>query len=294
MWTKRTTTTRPFAILAAVAVLLLFSVAAVKTTTVHAAKDDHDRLTVQALNGRESIRPGRPSPTNNSETSPTPTTTTTTGNGNDTTNNNGRTDSSSEVKVDGRLHGGDPDDCGFFDPIHHHLPCEIDVDMTMVKTPAPNDGRDPLTAKPSMQPTPVPTVPTTAPAAAPPPDVPSATSPTTDDEECTADDGGSFGQIGLVENIVRVEYMYEMELVDGATTYDIENDILPSLERSFVNSIIPALFPDECGTRDGDNDNDRQRRLKTTTNYSVRRRRRLRVVGLSSNPPDEVLGDGTS
>ena len=267
MWTKRTTT-RPFAILAAAVVLLLFFIAAVTTTTVHAAKDDHDRLTVQTLNGRQSIRPGRPS--TNGETSPPA--------GNDT-DNDGRTDS---TVVDGRLHGGDPDDCGYFDPIHHHLPCELDVDMTMVKTPAPNDGRDPLTAKPSMQPTPAPAVPSA-------PSVPTTTtaSPTT---ECTADDGGSFGQIGRVENIVRVEYMYEMELVDGTTTTDVENNILPSLERTFVDSIIPALFPDECGTRDGGG--GRRRRLMTTTNYSVRRR--LRVVGLSSNPPDEVLGNGTS
>eukprot|EP00529_Nitzschia_sp_RCC80_P033978 CAMPEP_0113479248 /NCGR_PEP_ID=MMETSP0014_2-20120614/21205_1 /TAXON_ID=2857 /ORGANISM="Nitzschia sp." /LENGTH=205 /DNA_ID=CAMNT_0000372527 /DNA_START=161 /DNA_END=775 /DNA_ORIENTATION=- /assembly_acc=CAM_ASM_000159 len=203
-------TTATFAILSVV-----LSQAAV---TVHAAKEDHDRLTVQTLQsvqGRESIRndpfrsPGRPSDPAQPATD----------NGNDITDNNdsestnGRTGSA----VDGRLHG-DPDDCGYFDPIHHHKPCEIDVNMTMVKTPAPNDGRDPLTAKPSMQPTPAPVVPTpptiapapVAPSAPPAPSDPSA-SPTT---ECTADDGGSFGEIGLVENIVRVEYMYEMELVD--------------------------------------------------------------------------------
>mmetsp|Transcript_25026 Transcript_25026/g.59487 ORF Transcript_25026/g.59487 Transcript_25026/m.59487 type:complete len:451 (+) Transcript_25026:244-1596(+) len=281
------TTTTAFAILSVV----VLSQAAV---TVHAAKEDHDRLTGQTLpsvQGRESIRndpfrsPGRPS----NPTQPT------TDNGNDilltdnkdSESTNGRTDSG----VDGRLHG-DPDDCGYFDPIHHHLPCELDVNMTMVKTPAPNDGRDPLTAKPSMQPTPAPVVPTpptiapapvapSDPSAPPAPSDPSA-SPTT---ECTADDGGSFGEIGLVENIVRVEYMYEMELVDGTTPSDVEDDILPSLERTFVDSIIPLLFPDECGTRDGGG----SRRRRLNTNYSVRRR--LRVVGLSSNPPDEVLGD---
>jgi hypothetical protein len=138
-----------------------------------------------------------------------------------------------------------------------------------------------------MQPTPAPVAPAapvvptapTAPSVAPPSSSPGGDDDDDDDDNlCKADDSGSYGQFGLVDNIVRVEYMYEMELTPGTTTEDIDSIILPSLERTFVNSIIPALFPDRCG----------RRQLLHTV------RRRLKVIGISSNPADEVIPDGTS
>jgi hypothetical protein len=96
---------------------------------------------------------------------------------------------------------------------------------------------------------------------------------------CKSGEGGTFGKVDTEpEILVRVSYLYEMEVVPGTAESDIEDIILPSLERSFIDSILPVVFPEECNTMG--------RRLNMI-------RRRLKVIGISANPPDEVIPDGT-
>lgn len=141
-------------------------------------------------------------------------------------------------------------------PTSHHseFPCEDDVDspeMTNPPAAAPVAGR-------YEEPTVAPSTPTLSPTSL----------------DCASTDGSFGNVIGDNLIVVPVTYMYEMETVPATTEFEIENEILPSLEVAILDSILLKAFPDRCGpTSSG------KRRLRA---------RRLDVTGISTNPPDSI------
>ena len=100
------------------------------------------------------------------------------------------------------------------------------------------------------------------------------------EELCQVSEDGIYGSSGTPQE---VSYYYELNLKDGyeGTDQDIERDILPELERGFVNSIIPDLFPNEC---DGLSSGGRR--------HLTAQHRRTKVIGISSRALDQVLEGG--
>ena len=92
---------------------------------------------------------------------------------------------------------------------------------------------------------------------------------------CSSSDG-IFGAVDDASDLV-VGFSYELE-VSGADQSDdsIQENIMPSLEKAIVDSILPTLFADQCGST---------RRLRVS--------RRLEVVGISKYPDDYIYDDCT-
>jgi len=94
---------------------------------------------------------------------------------------------------------------------------------------------------------------------------------------CMVDAQGSFGADRGDENII--EYLYLVEVEPGTTTSQFQNMILPRLERTTVDLIIPVIFRPICG-------NSRMIRLDSPLQeMSI-------YLGVSANPPDRVLYNG--
>ena len=92
--------------------------------------------------------------------------------------------------------------------------------------------------------------------------------------ECTT--GSNNGIYGDISSEVdrTIEYGYEIEAT--VTNDDIEGTLVPLVEAAVTDSILAELFA-ECGTT------ARVRQL----------RRRLEITGVTLNPEDEVLENGT-
>jgi len=86
--------------------------------------------------------------------------------------------------------------------------------------------------------------------------------------ECFPDINGIYGS--STESKIVIKFGYELETSSG----DIQNEIIPSLEKQFGEAILPALFSGKCSSL-----RDRFRH----------RLRRLAVSGLSSEPNDTIL-----
>lgn len=100
-----------------------------------------------------------------------------------------------------------------------------------------------------------------------------ATLSPTGSPDCESTDG-AFGAIDGATSVV-VGFSYEVEVSGEESDDSIEDSILPPLEKAIVDSILPALFKDEC---------DKSARR-------LRFQRRLEVVGLSKYPSDYIYDD---
>jgi hypothetical protein len=99
----------------------------------------------------------------------------------------------------------------------------------------------------------------------------------TDAEACVSSDG-TFGNISL--KTIQITNLYEMQTVAGVDKTQIENEILPSLEKVIVDSILHELFPENCAaTAIG----KRRRELQRSLNDES-----LKVIGVSMYPPDDI------
>lgn len=88
---------------------------------------------------------------------------------------------------------------------------------------------------------------------------------------------GSFGLTFGSPNAVRFEY--EVEINPDLLIGEFASEVLPNLEESMANFLLPNLFPGTCALSPGD---------ATASFRSGAVRRRLEVVGISSRPADEV------
>jgi len=86
--------------------------------------------------------------------------------------------------------------------------------------------------------------------------------------QCFPDDDGIYGSSS--ESQIVVKFGYELETSSG----NVQNKIIPSLEKSFSEAILPELFSGKCSSQP-----DRFRH----------RLRKLAAVGVSSTPSDTIL-----
>jgi hypothetical protein len=91
--------------------------------------------------------------------------------------------------------------------------------------------------------------------------------------DCESNDG-SFGTFPSELAIIGFSYEVEVDSILDADT--IQETIIPSLENGIVDSILPALFNDQC--------DHSSRRLRL-------QRRLSEVKGISKNPEDLVYED---
>jgi hypothetical protein len=91
--------------------------------------------------------------------------------------------------------------------------------------------------------------------------------------DCESNDG-IFGALPSEDAIIG--FSYEVEVNSIMDTETIQQTILPSLENAIVDSILPALFKDQC--------DHSSRRLRL-------QRRLSEVKGISKNPEDLIYDD---
>ena len=89
--------------------------------------------------------------------------------------------------------------------------------------------------------------------------------------DCMVNEEGFFGIIDGAANQEIIEFRYQLETNPAAEA--TVQDILVSLERAYLDKILPILFVDEC---------DKTRR-------QLQIRRRLKVIGATVNPEDVDL-----
>ena len=85
---------------------------------------------------------------------------------------------------------------------------------------------------------------------------------------------GVYGSLDGTSTVLN--FAYELE-TSAAGEMMIEIEVLPVLEQAIVDSILSETFSDDCGPE--------RRNLRVD--------RRLSVAGVSKNPPDMILTNGT-
>ena len=152
------------------------------------------------------------------------------------------------------------------DTLHHYSPCDENVESNGV------DNSNSISTRY------VPVV-TEAPEVPEVPEDPSDTkeSPT---DVCISSDG-IFGNILDTTALMTlpITYLYEMQTVVGTDQDQINDEILPKLEKFIMDSILPEVFPTKCAA----------------TAIGKRKQRRklqndglLEVIGVSMYPPDDI------
>jgi hypothetical protein len=130
-------------------------------------------------------------------------------------------------------------------------------------------------ANPSLWTLSVSTQPVAATTSSSAPSSPQMPTPSPATASCVSTDG-TFGIVDRDDLIVvPVNYVYELETVPDTTESEIENEILPNVERAIVDSLLSEAFPDGCNS-------------SSFGRKRIRVRRRLEVTGISMNPPDLV------
>ena len=150
-----------------------------------------------------------------------------------------------------------PTDCnqGVGTSVHHHAPCDDNVVSLGIS------ARDDVTEAPTEK----------------------ITDSDSSSEPCVSSDG-TFGNIADDAALITVPitYLYEMEIVSGTNQSVIDNEVLPSLEKVVVDSILHDIFPDTCASTAIGKRKQRRKLLRNQRN------RRLEAVGVSMYPPDYV------
>lgn len=129
---------------------------------------------------------------------------------------------------------------------HHDMPCDEDVESKGNKSTSISTRTDPVT-KPSE----------------------------TDTGVCVSSEG-VYGTVTDTE--VAVSYLYEMQTVGGVDSTTVKNEILPTLEKKIVDSLLHDLFPEKCA--------------KTAIGKRSLQDGILEVSGVSMNPLDYVTKNG--
>lgn len=78
---------------------------------------------------------------------------------------------------------------------------------------------------------------------------------------------------------MEVQYFYEVELTTNISVATTDAEIVNKVENAMTEDLLPVLFSNGCV----------RRRLQQSIDS-----RRLLVNGINKNPPDAVLGGGTS
>jgi hypothetical protein len=95
---------------------------------------------------------------------------------------------------------------------------------------------------------------------------------------CISNDKGDFFVSSSYTADTQLNFTYEI-VTDGAS--DLSTEVLPVLEKSILDSILPVMFDGTCSGRRLDKSNLRQSA-----------RRRLNLIGASASPPDTVSDKG--
>ncbi len=128
---------------------------------------------------------------------------------------------------------------------HHDMPCDEDVESRGNKSTSISTRTDPVT-KPSE----------------------------TETGVCVSSEG-VYGTVTDTE--VPISYLYEMQTIGGVDSTTVKTEILPTLEKKIVDSLLHDLFPEKCAeTAIG------KRSLQGI----------LEVIGVSMNPLDYVTKNG--
>ena len=94
---------------------------------------------------------------------------------------------------------------------------------------------------------------------------------------CQVDKMGNIGsQTG---DITLYDFFYRLEVIEGMTVQQIDDEFLPRLETTMANLLVPSLFPDLCG----DGTIESRRRLQEIPTEKGR------YTGLNVRPSDFVL-----
>eukprot|EP00977_Amphora_coffeiformis_P000629 scaffold140_cov163-Amphora_coffeaeformis.AAC.10 len=166
-----------------------------------------------------------------------------------------------------------------------------DVDTTSAPSTSnttDNTNSTQVTMAPDASPTSSPTVSRDQAAPTPAPFVqagsntasPSQSQPTGASPSCTIV-GGSFGS--TLGNPTQVVFGYEVETDPEFQNGPFALDVLPGLEESMTNFLLPVLFPETCSEPSEGGD-----ATATTRSGTDLIRRRLEVVGISSLPTDQI------
>lgn len=102
-------------------------------------------------------------------------------------------------------------------------------------------------------------------------------------EKCPVESGGFYGDVpkAAAGHDVEVGYSYEMITTERLGESGL-NNLLFSLEEAFSESLLPTLFPNDCGR---ERRSERHLSLRALQNPG-------RVVGLSPFPEDKATGGG--
>ena len=87
----------------------------------------------------------------------------------------------------------------------------------------------------------------------------------------------SNGNVGIIKGDATLyDFFFQLEVVAGMTAEEVDDNLLPEVEVAIANSLVPDLFPKQCG---------RRRNLQGSNGPGLQGR----YLGLSTRPPDFVL-----
>lgn len=88
--------------------------------------------------------------------------------------------------------------------------------------------------------------------------------------DCTLDQNGFFGTVESGSDIHEVQYLYQVSVVPGTTTTQLNNEIIQPLDEAITTALLPQFFV--C---------DRRRTLQEST-----------ITAISSMPVDTYIFSG--
>ena len=103
-----------------------------------------------------------------------------------------------------------------------------------------------------------------------------------EDPRCKLSDSGFYGQFN--QNPRSVNFLYQVNVIDGVTTVDIQQDLGPMINREIVQGILPQLFPEDCAGR--------RRNLREITTRKLQNTTDPNIVGVSAQQMDLATGLG--
>ena len=161
---------------------------------------------------------------------------------------------------------------GTLDSLHHYSPCDEDVESNGV------DNSNSISTRYDPVVTEAPEAPEGSEGSEDPSDA--QETPT---DVCISSDG-IFGNILDTTALMTlpITYLYEMQTVTGTDQDQINDKILPKLEKFIMDSILPEVFPTKCAaTAIG-----KRRQRRNLQNDGL-----LEVIGVSMYPPDDITSN---
>ena len=103
---------------------------------------------------------------------------------------------------------------------------------------------------------------------------------------CFLNENGFYGSPAGGNIVATASYLYQVSVVPGTTKSELEDVILPELERAFPTAVLPVFFP-ECNSNNNSINAGHARRQLQSSNER-------RVLAISMMPPDSLVMEGQS